>query len=1085
MTKNLFLTILGLIAFVSQPFAQDESRLLRFPAIYDGQVIFTYAGDLYTADEVGGIARKLTNHDGFEMFAKFSPDGSEIAFTGQYDGNTEIFSIPANGGIPNRLTYTATLGRDDISDRMGPNNIVMGWTPKGDEIVYRSRKQTFNSFVGQLFKVNTNGGLSSELPLPTGGFCSYNEDGSKLAYNRVFREFRTWKYYKGGMADDVWIYDFKTKSTQNITNNVAQDIFPMWYKDEVYFISDRDRTMNMFSYNLITKETKKVTDFTEYDIKFPSIGKDKIIFENGGYLYVFDIKTQTNKKLSITIKDDFTYGRDELVDASKNKRGSDISPNGERVVISARGDIFSLPAKHGITRNLTQSSGAHDRDVTWSPDGKNIAFVSDMNNEYEIYIMKQDGSEKPIQITKNADTYKYEILWSPDSKKILWGDKKMRLQYVDIDSKKVTTIITSPLWEIRDFSWSSDSKWVTFSKPAKNQMSKICIYELASQKTTEITDEWYSSSNPTFSSDGKYLFFASARNFHPTYSRTEWNHSYSDMSEIFFVTLAKETKSPFAPKNDEVVIKKEKEEKKGKDEKKDKEKSKDIVVDVDGISNRIVSLGLKTGNYWNIQAIGNKVYYNNYSSKKGKSYFKLFNLEDKKETELGEQIGYTISANNKKMLISKRGKQYIIKLPSSKITLKDPISTSEMKVMVNKAEEWKQIYDESWRQMRDFFYDPGMHGTDWEKMHDKYAVLLPYVKHRADLNYLIGELIGELSVGHAYISGGDRPLPERIKTGLLGAKLSKHSSGYFKIDEIIEGANWSKKLKSPLTELGVDASNGDYIIEINGVSTKGMNNIYQALVGKAGQQVEIKINSKPEETDAHTSIIVPIADESALYYYSWVQENIKKVSDATDGKVGYIHIPDMGPDGLNEFVKHFYPQLDKKALIIDDRGNGGGNVSPMIIERLKREITRANMARNVSIPGQTPRQMLVGPKVLLINNYSASDGDLFPYSFKKHKMGKVIGVRSWGGVVGIRGSLPFIDGADLRKPEFASYSSEDSSWIIEGYGVDPDIVVDNDPAKEYAGIDEQLNKAIEVILEELKNFDKEVPSIPPFPNKSK
>ncbi len=1086
MKKKLFLFVLGIVAIAFVSFSQDEARLLRFPAIHGNQIVFTYAGDLYTTSTQGGIARKLTNDIGYEMFAKFSPNGKQIAFTGQYDGNTEVFLMPSQGGEPKRLTYTATLHRDDISDRMGPNNIVMSWTPDGKDIIYRSRKQSFNSFVGQLFKVSKDGGLSNELPLPSGGFCSYNKSGTKLAYNRVMREFRTWKYYKGGMADDVWIYDFKTKKTENITNNISQDIFPMWHGDEIYFLSDRDRTMNMFVYNVKTKQTKKVTDFTEYDIKFPTIGDDKIIFENGGFLYVFDIKTQQQNKVDIQIANDFTSGRNEIIDASKYIRSIDLSPNGERVVVSARGDIFSVPAKKGITRNLTKTSGAHDRDVEWSPDGKYIAFISDMSGEFEIYIMKQDGTEAPVQITENADTYKYSFRWSPDSKKILWGDKKMRLRYVDIESRKVTLIEKSPLWEIRDFAWSPDSKWVAYTRPAINQMNRICLFELATSTVTEVTDRWYTSSEPTFSNDGKYLFFTSARHFNPTYSMTEWNHSYSDMSGIYFVTLAKKTKSPLAPEDDEVKIDEDNKDDNSKDKKKDdKEKAKSIVIDTDGIADRIVSLNLKASNYWNLNIVDGKVYYNEYSSKEKKSYLKMYDLKKQKESVLGESMSYTISANKKKMLVMEGSSRYIINLPSSKISLSKAISFSNMSMKVNKKEEWNQIYNEAWRQMRDFFYDPGMHGLDWQKMHDKYAVLLPYVENRADLNYLIGELIGELSIGHAYVNGGDRPLPKRIKTGLLGAKISRHSSGYYKIDEIIKGANWEKSLRSPLTEIGVDVSEGDYIIEINGVPTNTMDDIYSSLVGLANKEVAIKFNSKPSQDGAHTSIVIPIDDESALYYYNWVEGNIKKVNDATDGQVGYIHIPDMGPEGLNEFVKHFYPQLDKKALIIDDRGNGGGNVSPMIIERLRREITRANMARNVTIPGQTPRQMLLGPKVLLINNYSASDGDLFPYSFKKHHLGKVIGVRSWGGVVGIRGSLPFIDGADLRKPEFASYSSEESKWIIEGHGVDPDIVVDNDPAKEYAGEDQQLEKAIEVILEELKSFNKKIPPIPPFPDKSK
>ncbi len=532
--------------------AQDESRLMRFPAIHGTQVVFTYAGDLYTVPTTGGLARRLTSSDGFEMFSKLSPDGKLLAFTGQYDGNTEVFVMPNEGGNPNRLTYTATLGRDDVSDRMGPNNIVMAWSPDGKSIVYRSRKKTFNDFVGQLFKVDVKGGLSEQLPLPSGGFCSYSPDGKQLAYNRVFREFRTWKYYKGGMADDVWIYDFASKKTTNITNNQAQDIFPMWYKDEIYFLSDRDRTMNLFAYNQKTQATRKVSNFTEYDIKFPSINGNQIIFENGGYLYLFNIDTQTQTKLSIRIQDDFEYSRNRMLDASSSISAASASPGGERIALSARGEIFNVPAKEGITYNLTQTSGAHDRDVQWSPDGKYIAWISDKSGEFELYMQKHDGSEPAKQLTKNADTYYYGFSWSPDSKKILWSDRKFRLRYIDVESGNISEVYKSKIFEVRDFDWSPDSKWIAFSRPEENGMSKICLFELASGKTAEVTDYWYNSSSPSFSLDGKYLLFESDREFNPIYSQTEWNHAYADMGHLYMVTLSSETKSPFAPKNDEV-----------------------------------------------------------------------------------------------------------------------------------------------------------------------------------------------------------------------------------------------------------------------------------------------------------------------------------------------------------------------------------------------------------------------------------------------------------------------------------------------------------------------------------------------------
>ncbi len=1086
--KKTFTILFSLILFWSMGTAQPhEARLLRFPAVHGNQVVFTYAGDLYTVPLQGGVARKLTSYSkGYEVFARFSPDGKQIAFTGQYDGNTEVFLIPAQGGIPKRLTYTATLHRDDISDRMGPNNIVMTWADD-NHIVYRSRKQSFNSFKGQLFKVSVEGGLSDELPLPSGGFCSYSPDGKKLAYNRVFREFRTWKYYKGGMADDVWIYDFESKKVDNITNTVNQEIFPMWYKNKVFFLSDRDRTMNLFVYDVETKQTEKLTDYTNYDIKFPSLGDHSIIYENGGYLYNYEIATGEIKKIPVYIENDLITGRNQLKDASKLIRSRAVSPDGKRVVFGARGDVYTVPSKQGITRNLTRSSGAHDRNVEWSPNGKYISYISDRTGEDEIYIQNQNGLEDAIQITKNSDTYKYNPIWSPDSKKLLWSDKMGRLSFVDIETKKVTTVVEdSKDWEIRDYTWSPDSRWIAYTLPHNHSMSQIMVYSVENKQTKPVTSSWYSAGDPEFDPEGKYLYFTSSRDFHPIYSWTEWNHAYRDMEQVYMVTLRKDIPSPFAPENDEVSVKEEKQtnsKKSGKkDNKKDeKPKVQNITIDFDGIADRIIKVSDKPGSYWGLSAVKGKIYYVFNSSRDGMQ-MKLLKLKDKKETNLGKIGSFIISADKKKMLVSTHGKYAVIDLPSGKINPKEFLDLSDMKVMVDLKEEWNQIYTESWRQMRDFFYAPNMHGLDWNKIKEKYQVLVPYVKNRNDLNYIIGEMIGELSIGHAYVNGGDKPSPKRIKTGLLGAKISRDDSGYFRIDKILKGENWTKKTRSPLTEPGVNIKEGDYIIAVNGTPVTVTNDLYSLLIGTAGKEVMLSVNSRPDKEGAHNEIVIPIDDEAGLYYYNWVMGNIEKVNKATNGQVGYIHIPDMGPEGLNEFVKLFYPQLNKKALIIDDRGNGGGNVSPMIIERLSRKLTLYGTSRNNDITTK-PQQIMTGPKVLLIDNYSASDGDLFPYQFKKLKLGTVIGVRSWGGVVGIRGSLPFIDGGDLRKPEFAPFDTN-GQWAIEGHGVDPDIVIDNDPAKEYAGEDQQLNKAIEIVLEQMKNT-KPVPPIPPFPDKTK
>ncbi len=1086
-----FLLLLNCILFIQLTNGQDTARLLRFPAVHGNQIVFSYAGDLYTVERSGGLARQLTAFDGYEMFARFSPDGRTIAFTGQYDGNTEVFTIPAAGGTPRRLTFTATLGRDDIGDRMGPNNIVMSWTPDGRHIVYRSRRYSFNSFKGQLFSVPVEGGLSKEIPLADGGFCSYSDDGSKLAFNRVFREFRTWKYYGGGMADDIWIYDFESGEVQNITGNDAQDIIPMWHGNEIYFLSDRKKIMNLFVYDTVTKEIKAVTNFTDYDIKFPSLGSDAIAFEKGGLVYLYEFDSKSISQVPILISHEIPGARDSYVDASRFINSWYVSPDGKRAVFGARGDIFTIPAEEGITRNLTQTPGVHERNGVWSPDGKYIAYLSDQSGEFEVYIRKQDGTEPPVQITRDADTYYYDLVWSPDSKKILFSDRKFRLQYVDISTRQVTLVEQSDSWEINDFSWSPDSRWIAYAVPAVVETSstfyKVVLYNTENKIRTDITDRWYDSSNPIFSMDGKYLLFVSARTFNPVYSNTEWNHAYTNMNKIYMVVLSKDEKSPFAPENDEVGIE-EKEEDSGRSGKKenetdaDKEEAvQDIKIDPEGIRDRVVEIPVSASNFALGGCINNKIYYLERKAGARNTSIKMYDLDKEEEKELGTDMNFEISSDGKKMLVRRSNSYAIIDLPAGPIEMETMLDLTSMKVWVDHKAEWEQIFYESWRQMRDFFFAPNMKGVDWEAMRDKYAVLLPYVKHRDDLTYIIGEMIGELSLGHTYVLSGDKPRAERIATGLLGAKLTRHASGYYQISEILEGANWSSDLRSPLTEMGVDINTGDFILAVNGNPTSEMNDIYASLVGLANKQVELTVNTSPDLEGSRKEIVIPIADESGLYYYNWVQNNIRKVSEATNGQVGYIHIPDMSTEGLNEFIKHFYPQIMKKGLIIDDRGNGGGNVSPMIIERLTRQMVLTDVARNQKAGVPNPSGTFVGPMVLLIDNYSASDGDLFAFRFRAMDLGKIIGIRTWGGVVGIRGSLPLIDGGQLNKPEFASYSADGTGWPIEGYGVEPDIEVDNNPAKEYEGEDAQLNKAIEVILEEMEGYDKYVKPVPPYP----
>ena len=1041
--KKLFLALL--MAGGAVVAEAEEARLLRFPATNGKDVVFTYAGDLYRVPIAGGQAQRLTSHVGTEMFARFSPDGESIAFTAQYDGNTEVYLMPKTGGEPMRLTYTATNERDDIGDRMGPNNIVMTWTRDGKNILYRNRIS--DGFSGKLWSVSKEGDMPEQLPLPEGGFCSYSPDGKKLAYNRVMREFRTWKYYKGGMADDVWVYDPATQKIENVTNNVSQDIFPMWIGEEIFFISDRDRTMNLFVYNTSTKKTEKVTNYSDYDIKFPSTDGAIIVYEQGGYIFKFDPKTRKAEKISVTLNGENPYARVEMKNVADKMTSSSLSPDGKRVAVTARGEVFNVPVEKGVTRNITRTSGANERGAKWSPDGKWIAYISDRTGETEVWLQGAEGD--PVQLTKGSDTYIRQVIWSPDSKTLLYTDRKNRLVAVDVASKSKQTLMQNPNGEPAGVAYSPDSKWLTYTKSAENEMSVIYVYNIATKKEYPVTERWYDSSSPAFSTDGKYLIFTSARDFNSTYSQTEWNHVYTRMNGVYMAMLAEDTPSPLLPTDGAV------------DAAKKPEGEIVVKIDPENLPGRIIKLPLPAGSYRNFYSDGKKVYYSSMGGTKA------FDLKTQKEESVAD-ASFTLTPGSKKALFTRGRQMFVADFPTAKANLKDAVSTKDMVAHVDYMEEWAQIYDEVWRAFRDGFYLENMHGMDWKAIKKKYEVLVPHAKTRLDLNYIIGEMISEVGCGHAYVNPGEVPAIERIPMGLLGAELKRDKSGFFRIEKILPGGVYSQTLRSPLAEPGVDVKEGDYIVAIDGIPTSSVKNIYKLLVGKANVLTELSVSSTASATGARKVVVSPIANEYPLYHYNWVQENIRKVEEATNGKVGYIYIPDMSAEGLNEFARYFYPQLDKEALIIDDRANGGGNVSPMIIERLLRQAYRMTMYRGRESNGTIPDATHHGPKVLLVDKYSASDGDLFPWSFKANDLGTVIGTRTWGGIVGISGSLPYIDGTDVRVPFFTNYDAKTGEWIVENHGVDPDIVIDNNPIKEFAGEDEQLNKAIEVALEQIK-----------------
>ncbi|GAB5465204.1 MAG: S41 family peptidase [Candidatus Kapaibacteriales bacterium] len=1048
---------------------------MRYPSYANGEVVFSYAGDLWKVGENGGMAMRLTSDSGLVIFPRFSQDGSQIAFSAEYDGNRDVYTIGRDGGIPKRLTYSMDVG--SLPERMGPDKIIMHWTNDG-KIHYRNRGDWWHAWTGKLWLQDTKGSLREPVQVPHGGFAYLSPDGKKIAYNRVFREFRTWKRYRGGQADDIWIYDFDTKELINTTNNPAQDIIPMWTESEkIYFLSDRDSRMNIYSYDISTKTTKKVTDYSDYDVKFPSLNQGIIAYSKGGELFLLDTKTDVSRKVTVKIMGDFEQMRVQPEEVSNMVAGWSVSPEGDFTAIAARGDIFAVPNTKGITRNLTKSPAAHDRDPQWSPDGKWISFISDESGEDELYVVRADGTEKK-KISSDAESYRFSSIWSPDSKKLLTMDKAFNLKYYDVASGKGTLVYKSEIWEVRDVAWSPDSRWIAYIDYKPQMIGVVKVFDTQSGKTEQLTDGFYSASDVVFTPGGNYILYKSERTFKPKISDIEWNVSYSDMQKIYALPLKKSTPTLFPYEGADLKIPGEP---KKEEEKNDGEVK--VEIDFEGIQDREFSFPVDAANYYGLRPTkDHKLYYTKNSEGNSPAAY-YFDVKTREEKKLGDFTSFQISQDGKKLLIRK-GRDFFIENLATSVKPNEKVDLSNMITTVNRPEEWKQLYYETWRQMKHFFYDPNMHGVNWDKVRDDYAKLLPYVRHRSDLTFIMGEVIGELNVGHAYVGGGDMPNKKSTAVGLLGADYT-FDGGAYKISKILQGRNWDSKTYAPLDQTGLDVKEGDYLISVNGIKLSDTLTPGQALVGLANDWVELEVSDSPK---GNTKKIYAktIDNEKDLRYMDWVEANRQYVEQKSGGKLGYIHIPDMGAgNGLTEFFEYWLPQLDKEGLIIDDRYNGGGNVSPMITQRLMRELDIVKMKRNQTKSSASPSGVFPGPKVLLINELSASDGDLFPYRFKANNLGTIIGKRSWGGVVGIYGPLPMIDGGYVYKPESANFGAN-GEWILEGVGMEPDIVVDNKPNRLLQGIDDQLEAAINFALEEIKKGDyRKLPAIPPFPDKSK
>jgi len=1122
-------TFIAVVLFAAGAFAAEtqepthtpDARMLRFPDVSMDEIVFVYAGDLWIVPKTGGTARRLSSPKGQELLPKFSPDGTLIAFSGNYDGNTDVYTIPAQGGTPTRLTHHPD------------SDSVVEWYPDGKSILYRSMMKSPSRRFNRFFRQPVQGGMPETLPLAYAELASFSPDGLRMAFQFISCEFRTWKRYQGGMASDLWLYDFVNNTSEKFTDFAGTDAVPMWHGDTIYFLSDRDgqKKLNIWAYELRTKRTRQVTRFTEYDVKWPSIGPDAIVFENGGALYLLDLATETAKPVSVEVPCDLPQMRAELKNVSNRIESWSLSPSGKRALFEARGEIFTVPEKHGSVRNLTNTSGVAERDPRWSPDSKQIAYFSDRTGEYELYTRPGDGKGQEKQITRGGLVFRYWPLWSPDSKKIAFSDKTGSLYIVEVEAGEPKFVDKDEWDRMQSYAWSPESRWLAYSKCGANHNGNIMIYDANDGTVRQVTSDYYDDTRPAFDAEGKYLFFLSNRAFSPMYGDMDSTWIYPQSTRLYAVTLRKDVESPLAPRSDEEEIKKDKEKKeegakeeKSKDaqdpndpnettettganeakdaerpadedkkengkDKKDGDKVEPIQIDFDGFESRIVELPIPAGNYGDLRSVKGKLLFARYlprgARKPGEPAGQLFyyDLKEREEKTILDKInGYEVSADGKKILYQSQGTYGIVEVGENKKVGDGKIASGDLKAWINPQEEWRQMFTEAWRIERDYFYDPGMHGVNWEAMKQRYAALLPYIVDREDLNYVIGEMIAELNCSHTYVGGGDMERPENLSVGLLGCdfELDEKNNAY-RISKIYEGARWDAETRSPLRAPGVKVSEGDYLLAVNGRPVDTSVDPWAAFQGLAGEVVRLTVSRTPDVNDANDVLVEPVSSEFRLRNLAWIESNRRKVEQATQGRVGYIYVPDTGQNGQNELVRQFGPQFDKDALVIDERFNSGGQIPDRFVELLRRP-TYNYWARRDHRDWQTPTLSHTGPQVMIMNGWSGSGGDAFPYYFREAGCGQRVGTRSWGGLVGMSGNPSLIDGGSVSAPTFGMY--EEDGWAVEGYGVDPDYEVENAPHELVAGRDPQLETAVSVALKLLEKNPPKRPKKPAYPNRS-
>jgi tricorn protease len=1125
--------VLSLISlFVLTASAQSDSPLLlRFPTVSKTQIVFNYGGNLWIVGRGGGDARRLTSGVGSETVPSFSPDGMMLAFTGEYDGNRDVYVVAASGGVPRRLTFHPA------------DEMVLGWTPDGKNILFSSWGSSFRHFEDQLYTVPVEGGFPTKLPIPIGDEAKFSPDGTHLAYLPHLQWQGAWKRYHGGQTTPIWIADLKDSSVVKVPRDNSNDRDPMWVGDTIYFLSDRNGPVSLFAYDIKGKEVSEVLHSDGLDFKTASAGPDAIVIEQFGAIKLYDLNTHQAKNIPIHVSGDVDAVRPHFAKVeAKSIQNFGISPTGARAVFEAWGEIFTVPTDKGDIRNLTRSPAVADRDPAWSPDGKSIAYFSDDSGEYELCIRAQNGLGEVRHINLGTPpSFFYTPVWSPDSKKIAYSDKRMNLWYVDLDKPQPKLIDSDYFggFSATQFSqtWAPDNKWIAYTRQLPSGLHAVFVYSLEQAKAFQITDGMSDALYPTFDKNGKYLYFTASTDTALSTAGLDMSSDEHRVSRSAYVAvLSKDLPSPLAPESDEEKLGADKDKDKDKDKEKEKEKEKDknkdkdkdkpgdrdaadrdahkdakddkdkdkdkdkkeepvvVKVDIEGISQRILALPIPAKNYINMLSGKSGILFlqevasalSEDDQRNLTATIQKFDLSKRKVDKWIEEVNdYAVSFDGGKILYRK-GEAWATAsaddAPSAGGPPKPglgPLKLEGWEVYVEPRAMWKQIYNETWRIERDFFYDPHYHGLDLDKVKKKYEPYLEGIASRQELTYLFQECLGEMTVGHMFVGGGETPEAKKVKGGLLGADYSLEN-GRYRIAKVYDGENWNPGLQAPLTQPGVNAKAGDYILAVNGRDLHSQDNIYSFFEETAGRQVVLKIGANADGKDAREVTVVPVESEENLRHLAWIEGNRRTVDQATGGRVAYVYVPNTAGGGYTSFNRYFFSQVGKEAVIVDERFNEGGQLADYIIDYLRRPITSKVVTRE-GHDWSSPTEAIYGPKVMIINEMSGSGGDALPWYFRKAGLGPLIGKKTWGGLVGIGGYPLLLDGGYVTAPRAAIYGLK-GEWEVENHGIAPDFEVDLDPAAYRQGHDAQLDKAIEVVMQQLKEHPLPQYPRPPYPN---